>query len=69
MQLPINISDIRAWITFTTAILFITNEFMNSSFVDITIVLNEKRMKGVTNLMIILFIITFLVSMYLEMVL
>jgi len=65
MYLPITFNGLRTLITFIT-ILIVTADliFLNLRAFNLTI--NKKRFKAVTNLMIIVFAITFLVSLYLE---
>ena len=58
MEFPLNFWDVSLWISFTAIILLVVMEIMSPQYGKINITINKKKLKNVTYIMLILFIIT-----------
>lgn len=64
MALLLEFNDIIIWITSTSLILLATTEIINTYFGQTGFVIEKDRLKKVTYLMMILFLLTIMIKIY-----
>ena len=64
MQFPLGFWDISLWLAVTSIILLITSELISPYYGRTNILINKKRLKNVSLIMGILFLITVAIRIY-----
>lgn len=64
MQFPLGFWDISLWLAVTAIILLITSELISPYYGRTNILVNKKRLKNVSLIMGILFLITVAIRIY-----
>ena len=69
MPISFTLVELRAWITFNAILLWVTTELLSPYLGRVYILVDKGRLRAVTNVSLIIFVLAFIVTLYSEIVL